>query len=201
MASGEVGEVRGVPGFWRRPEAPGRAGSDRTGCRAEGVPTTSNGAGCPLQLCSPQRVGQATPLELGWCLVGELQEGVRGSPQSPVLPPALVPSSPAHSCPSFAPCATDQTCTSPGWRLGGGTRSHSADGCPWVGWTEEGDPHVKELKAPGPRVRALDRSQGAQLGTRITWGQRGPQCAHLSNGKRWFACDGQGADVGQPDSL
>lgn len=56
-----------------------------------------------------------------------------------------------------------------------------------MGWREEGDPHVKGLKAPGLWARALDR------GRALSWGRVQPgasqcpalaQCAHLSSGER-----------------
>lgn len=139
--------------------------------------------------------GADSPPGVGPVLGMGAQEGVRGFPQSLVLPPALAPSSPAHSCPSCVPCATAQTCTSPGWQLGGGTPSHSAGGCPWGRWREEGDPHVKELKTPGPQVRALDRAPGGSAGNMDSLGRR-PRCAHPSNGERPSCGDGLGGQGG-----
>lgn len=164
-------------GLWRTPGAPGGGpGGDRARNRAEVcVPETRSAHPTGGWLTSPAVLitdgGASHTPGVGLVLGGGAWEGVRGSPPGPVLPPALAPSSPAHSCPAFAPCATAQTCTSPGWRLGGDTQSHNAGGCPGVGWRGEGDPRVKE---PGPRVRTLGRGRGAQLATHLTWGQSVP---------------------------
>lgn len=80
-------------------------------------------------LCSPQ---------LGSFWVEELTRGL-GFPQRPEPSPwAFTPSSPGHSCPSCVPCATAQTCTSPGWPRGGDTQSHSAGSSPGGGQTDMG---------------------------------------------------------------
>lgn len=136
--------------------------------RARDAPPTRGGLTSPAAL--PTEGGVSPTPGVGPALAGELRRVSGGPPRA--LPPALVPSSPVHSCPSCAPCATARTCTSPGWRLGGGTQSHSAGGCPW-GVERAWRPHVRKLKTPSPWVRARDRGrgQGVQLAMCITWGQ------------------------------
>lgn len=168
----------------------GGPGSDRTRSGAEGVPETVMPTRQGLADLSSYacHTGWGGTRSWRWASAGwESSSGCWGSPRSPVSPPAPAPSSPAHSCPSCAPYATAGTCTSPGWRLGGGTPSRSAGGCPWMGWREEGDPRVKELKAPGLWARVLDRgrdSAGNMYNLGPVNAQRWPQCAHPSKGER-----------------
>lgn len=141
-------------GLWRGPGAPGEGRGVTGKGPCSGVPEINDShrarsCGAPHRAVGLVPASGAQPLP---------EAPPRGRPH-----PALAPSSPARSCPSSAPCATARTCTFPGWQLGGGTRSHSAGGCPGVGRGEDGDPRQK-LEMPRPWVRALGRSRGTQPG-------------------------------------
>lgn len=150
-----VGEATEVLGFWR---GLGRLGRQGVVLRAS---LTSNFH--PLQGLAGLSRGSGKPHSWAWPGAGGgTSGGYQRAPQRPVLSPALAPSSPAHSCPSCAPCATAQTCTSPGWQLGGGTRSRSAGGCPGGVGGRRGR----------PTSRALDvwpMGQSAGQGRRLGW--------------------------------
>lgn len=135
---------------WQRPDAPFQA---RCGWNQFCYPFRLSGATGPTFSVRRRKGGvlrgaigdpscdPAVPPTAVLFLGGAAHKGAR-FPQTPVpAPHPFVPSSPARSCLSCAPCAIAPTCPSPGWPLGGDTQSRSAGSYPGVGQTHRKSPH------------------------------------------------------------
>lgn len=167
----------GFGGAWSTGGGPGRDGARSS---AQGVPETRIPTP-PGWLTSPQRLGQATLLELAWCWLGELRRVSEGPPRNRSRPGLLH----LHLPHILVPLALHAPQLGHALLQVGGSVAvlNLVVLAAVLGWGgERRETPTSKARDAWPMGQSADRGRAAQLGTCITWGQamaralNGPVC-------------------------